>query len=68
MSKIIEKIVSRQLIRYLDEFDLLLKFQSGFRALHSMETTLARLISDIHMAMDRGEVTLLTLLDVSAAF
>ena len=44
------------------------KFQSGFRAFHSTETTLACLLSDIHMAMDRGEVTLLALLDVSAAF
>ena len=42
MSKIIEKIVARQLIRYLDEFDMLPKFQSGFRAFHSTETTLAR--------------------------
>ena len=68
MSKIIKKIVARQLIRYLDEFDMIPKFQSGFRAFHSAETTLARLLSDIHMAMDRGDVTLLALLDVSAAF
>ena len=68
MSKIIEKIVARQFIRYLDEFDMWPKFQSGFRAFHSTETTLPRLLSDIHMAMDRGEVTLLVLLDVSAAF
>ena len=68
VSKIIEKIVAWQLISYLDEFDMLPKFQSGFRAFHSTETTLPPLLSDIHMAMDRGEVTLLALLDVSAAF
>ena len=42
--------------------------QSGFRRNHSTETLLVRLLSDFYGAMDRGQVTLLALFDVSAAF
>jgi hypothetical protein len=44
------------------------KLQSGFRKCHSTETVLLRLISDVCDAIDAGHVTLLALLDVSAAF
>ena len=53
---------------YLVKSDLLPKFQSGYRSHHSTETLLVRLLSDIHTAIDNGEVTVLALLDVSAAF
>ena len=68
MSKILEKIVVKQLMSYLMESNLLPKFQSGYRSHHSTETLLVRLLSDIHTAIDNGEVTVLALLDVSAAF
>jgi len=68
LSKIMEKIVSKQLLDYLNGHELLPKFQSGFRSGHSTETVLIRLLSDIYSAMDKGQVTLLALLDVSAAF
>ena len=53
---------------YLVKSDPLPKFQSGYRSHHSTETLLVRLLSDIHTAIDNGEVTVLALLDVSAAF
>ena len=68
LSKILEKIVVGQLMPYLVESDLLPKFQSGYRSHHSTETLLARLLSDLHTSIDNGEVTILALLDVSAAF
>ena len=68
MSKILEKIVVKQLMSYLLESNLLPKFQSGYGSYHSTETLLVRLLSDIHTAIDDGEVTVLALLDVSAAF
>ena len=68
MSKILEKIVVKQLMSFLLESNLLPKFQSGYRSHHSTETLLVRLQSDIHTAIDYGEVTVLALLDVSAAF
>ena len=42
--------------------------QSGFRRNHSTETLLLRLLSDFYSAIDRGQVTLLALFDVSSAF
>ena len=68
LSKILEKLVSMQFISYLNEHDLLPAHQSGFGAGHSTETVLIRLLSDVFSAMDSGDVTLLALLDVSAAF
>ena len=68
MSKILEKIVVKQLMSYLLESNLLPKFQSGYRGHHFTETLLVRLVSEIHTAIDNGEVTVFALLNVSAAF
>ena len=68
LSKILERIVANQLILYLDKHELFPSHQSGFRKNHSTETLLVRLLSDFYGAMDRGQVTLLALFDVSAAF
>ena len=42
--------------------------QSAYRQFHSTETALLRIKNDLLMAMDRQKVTLLILLDLSAAF
>ena len=42
--------------------------QSAYRKFHSTETALLDIMSDVHSAADRGQVTLLALLDQSAAF
>jgi Reverse transcriptase (RNA-dependent DNA polymerase) len=68
MSNIIERMVYKQLTDYLEKHSLLPKHQSGFRAHHSMETALLKIMSDILSAADHGNVTLLGLLDMSAAF
>ena len=44
------------------------KLQSGFRARHSTETALLKVLSDILLSADQQQVTLLVLLDMSAAF
>ena len=44
------------------------KFQSAYKALHSTDTALLRVYNDIMFNIDRGNVTLLVLLDLSAAF
>jgi len=42
--------------------------QSGLQAGHSTETAILRVLSDIILAVDRGDVAGLVLLDLSAAF
>ena len=68
MSTIIERRVYKQLTDYLEKHSLLPKHQSSFRAHHSTETVVLKIVSEILSAADRGNVTLLGLLDMSAAF
>ena len=68
MSKLIERMVYQQLTAYLEKHDMLSKHQSGFRAHHSTETAVLKVISDILGAADQGYVALLGLLDMSDAF
>ena len=68
LSKILEKVVLQQLFDYLHTHSLLSPNQSAYRPAHSTETALLRVTNDILTALDRGDVTFLTLLDLSAAF
>ena len=43
-------------------------FQSGFRPHHSTETTLVKILSDIHLNTDSGKCSVLVSLDLSAVF
>ena len=68
LSKIMEKIVLRQLIEYLQNNDLLPKHQSAYRQSHSTETALLRVTNDILQMLDSGNLSILSLLDLSSAF
>ena len=68
MSKVTERLVCRQLLEYQNGNKLTPNLQSAYRKHHSMETAVLRVVSDVLLAADRGEVTLLGLLDMSAAF
>ncbi|KAJ4449364.1 hypothetical protein ANN_00762 [Periplaneta americana] len=68
LSKALERVVHKQLTEYLNEHCLLDDYQSGFRAGHNTTTALLKVIEDTREASDRGELTLLTLLDFSKAF
>ena len=68
ISKILEKVVASRIQSRLLSNSLSSSFQSAYRMFHSTETTLLGIHNDLILAMDRGEVTSLILLDLSAAF
>ena len=67
-SKVTEKIVLSQLSAYLNANNLFPTSQSAYRPGHSTETALLNMMNDILHALDNGDVTVVTLLDLSAAF
>ena len=68
LSKLLERLVSRQLLAYLNSFDLLPRLQSAYRSCHSTETAVLKVLSDLLLAIDEGNSSALVLLDLSAAF
>ena len=68
ISKIVERAVHQQLYGYLSMNHLLSPTQHGFRPRHSTETALITISDHILSANDRGEVSLLCLLDLSKCF
>jgi len=68
LSKLLEKAIAERLRQHLKEMDSIPKHQSAYRRGHSTETALPKVINDLLVSADRGEVTALCLLDLSAAF
>jgi predicted DNA-binding protein len=68
MSKLLERLVAQQLLNYLNISKLLPELQSAYRARHSTETAVLKVLMDILRAVDAGDLAALALLDLSAAF
>ena len=66
--KILEKIVANRPQAHIKNNHLSNPLQSAYRKHHSTESALLKVQSDIIISMDKGEVTALTLLDLSDAF
>ena len=58
----------KRLVNYLDCNALLPATQSAYRRHHSIETAVLKVVKDIRSAVYLGSVSLLLLLDTSAAF
>ena len=68
LSKLTEGAVFDQTYNRMMDLGLYPLFQSAYRKGHSTETALLKVQNDILMNMNRQHVTLLVLLDLSAAF
>ena len=68
LSKVIERIVIDQMSSHCQQNNLNEKMQSAYRPHHSTETGLLKVTNDILRSFDRQEVTIMALLDLSAAF
>lgn len=68
LAKVAEKILYEQMVSFVEENDILPQNQSGFRRGYSCTTALIHIIDDIIRETDRGNLTVLCLLDYSKAF
>jgi hypothetical protein len=68
ISKLAERASVDQLNKHMDAHDRRPSHQSAYRPFHSTETALLKVQSDILQNMDTQRVTLLVMLDLSAAF
>ena len=68
LSKLIEKAILNQLYDHISNFRYLPWFQSAYRSLHSVETALCRVYSDLVISNAKGYCSILVLLDLSSAF
>ena len=68
LSKIFERVISKQIIEYLSENELYPINQSAYRKNHSTATTIVSIFDNIYNAIDEGNKVQLVLLDMSAAF
>ena len=68
ISKVIEKLVLKQLFAYLNDNTLLSPNQLAYSPSHSTETILFKITNDHLLALDSGKISILVLLDLSAAY
>jgi len=61
-------VVQARLQAHLDSSSLLPGWQSAYRRLHSTETVVTKVLNDLLVAVDRGQMSALCLLDLSPAF
>lgn len=68
LSKACERLMNDQITMFIDNSELLSRFQSGFRKYHSCKTALLHVTNEIGRAIDQNQVAFLILIDFSKAF
>ena len=67
-SKVVECCMLKQLINHCNTNCLIPDFQSAYRENYSTETSLIRMCNDILWSMEKQQITMMVILDLSAAF
>ena len=67
-SKVIEKLMAKQMIEYLKETHYFDNLQSAYKPSHSTVTALLNVTDDIYECLENSELVFLVLLDYSKAF
>ena len=68
IAKILEKLVLSQVSSYLNSHNLYNTCQSAYRPGHSSETALLKVVNDLFLSLNKGNISVLALLDFSSAF
>ena len=68
ISKVVKRVIHKQIYSYLDKHKLLFEFQSGFRTSHSTDTCLLYLNDYIKREVDTGKYCGMVMLDLQKAF
>ena len=68
MAKVFERIIYDQLYAYLEEHNIICKYQSGFRAIHSTVTALLEATDTWAYNIDCGKINAVVFLDLKKAF
>jgi len=68
LSKLLERVVQRRLQEFLDSNGMMPPMQSAYRRFHSTETAVIKVYNDLLLAADKGQMSALCLLDLTAAF
>ena len=68
VSRLFEKLVYNHLYDYIDKNKMIFSDQSGFRALHSVLTSLLKCTNDWYLNIDKGKYTALVYIDLKKAF
>ena len=68
LSKVYERLILNQIVKYIDQHKILNENVTGFRKGHTTSSVLLRVRDNILKAMNKGEITLIAFADFSRAF
>ena len=64
----LDRLMLSQVSSYLNSHNLYNTFQSVYHPGHSNETSLPNVVNDLFLSLDKGNMSVLVLLDFSSAF